>query len=76
MEINWIKTGSFRIISLVKEFYYAERLQFIKIVFAAQILFSLLVFTVSGSEMFADNDRVCFVGDSITHGGSYHILVR
>ncbi len=40
-------------------------------------LFYLLVLLFSaGAEPFKANERVAFVGDSITHGGSYHTLIQ
>ena len=31
--------------------------------------------TLSSAKPFDDGDTVCFVGDSITHGGTYHSIV-
>ena len=36
------------------------------------LLFSRTKITAQAVPQFKDGDRVCFIGDSITHGGSYH----
>ena len=36
------------------------------------LVLAICVELASASEPFSPGDRVCFVGDSITHGGSYH----
>lgn len=39
------------------------------------LLFSRTEITAQTVPQFKDGDRVCFIGDSITHGGSYHANV-
>ena len=39
--------------------------------FAASVLFA----EEAAAPQFQNGDRVCFIGDSITHGGSYHVQV-
>ena len=36
------------------------------------LVLAICIDLTSASEPFSPGDRVCFVGDSITHGGSYH----
>ncbi len=39
------------------------------------LIFSRTEITAQAVPQFDDGDRVCFIGDSITHGGSYHANV-
>ena len=47
----------------------------VRIIAAVLIIFAALSYCGQENCRFEDGDRVCFVGDSITHSGTYHSLV-